>query len=81
MKQQHNIPLPPHSIEAEEAVLGGIIYDSESRWDVFGYLKPEHFWITRHQMIYRAIQRLSERGDAIDYLTVVEELRARKVVA
>ncbi len=70
-------PLAPHSVEAEEAVLGGILIDPAARWDVYGFLEARHFFIVKHDMIYRAIRRLSDRGDAIDYLTVVEELRAQ----
>ncbi len=69
-------PLAPHSVEAEEAVLGGILIDPGARWDVYGFLEAGHFFIVRHATIYQAIRRLSDRGDAIDYLTVIEELRA-----
>jgi replicative DNA helicase len=70
-------PLAPHSVEAEEAVLGGILIDPAARWDVYGFLEAGHFFLLKHEAIYRAIRRLSDRGDAIDYLTVVEDLRAQ----
>ncbi len=69
--------LAPHSVEAEEAVLGAILMNPESLHEVATFLTAEDFFIVRHGWIYEAILRLHERGDAIDERTVTEELRAQ----
>src|SRR5574341_768199 len=66
--------LAPHSIEAEEAVLGSILINPESLYEVLPFLKGEDFFIVRHSWIWDAMLRLHERRDPIDYLTVVSEL-------
>lgn len=66
--------LAPHSIEAEEAVLGSILISAEALFEVLAFLKPEDFFIVRHAWIYEAVLSLHERRDPIDYLTVVTEL-------
>jgi replicative DNA helicase len=66
--------IAPHSVEAEEAVLGSILINPEVLLDVSPYLESDNFFIVRHRWIWDAIQRLHLRREAIDYLTVVEEL-------
>jgi replicative DNA helicase len=69
--------LAPHSIEAEEAVLGSILINPEALYEVLAFLQGEDFFIVRHQWIWEAILGLHERRDPIDYLTVVNELEQR----
>ncbi|NDJ55308.1 MAG: replicative DNA helicase [Chloroflexi bacterium] len=66
--------LAPHSVEAEEAVLGAILINAESLYDVLPILRSDDFFIVRHGWIWNAIVNLHERRDPIDYLTVVSEL-------
>lgn len=66
--------LAPHSVEAEEAVLGSILINPEALFEVLPFLKAEDFYIVRHQWIWEAVNGLHERRDPIDYLTVVSEL-------
>jgi replicative DNA helicase len=68
-----NADLAPHSIEAEEAVVGGVLVNSDGFYLVQP-LKPEQFFIVRHGWIWEAMSALAERGEAIDYLTVQAEL-------
>lgn len=65
--------LMPHSIEAEEAVLGSVLVNPECITDVC-WLKPEQFFIVRHEWIYKAMLRLKERREPLDYLTIASEL-------
>ena len=70
-------PLPkliPHSIEAEEAVLGAILINPDSYFDVVQHLQAEDFFIHRHRFIWEAITRLYERHSPVDFLTLNEEL-------
>jgi replicative DNA helicase len=69
--------LPPHSQEAEEAVLGSILIDPEAVLKIAGFLAPEHFYVIKHQWVYEAMKALQERHEPIDLLTVSSELRAQ----
>ncbi len=66
--------LAPHSVEAEEAVLGAILINPDALYEVLAFLRAEDFFIVRHAWIWEAILRLHERRDPIDYLTLVSEL-------
>jgi replicative DNA helicase len=64
----------PHSREAEEAVIGAVLINPESYFDVATFLRPEDFYIHRNRWIWEAIIRLHDRRRQIDFLTVTEEL-------
>ncbi len=66
--------LPPHSTQAEEAVLGSVLKRGLSIADVLPFLKPHHFYEVRHRHVYAAMAALFERAAAIDYHTIAEEL-------
>lgn len=68
--------LPIHSIEAEENLLGALMYSTESLPDIMQYLEPDDFFEVKHREIYRAILALFARGDAVDNTTVCNALRA-----
>ncbi|MBI1365098.1 MAG: replicative DNA helicase [Alphaproteobacteria bacterium] len=52
----------PISLEAEQAILGAILFDNEVYYRVSAYLKPEHFYDPVHQLIYDAAGRLISSG-------------------
>ncbi len=64
----------PQSREAEEAVIGAVLINPETYYDVAQFLKAEDFYIHRHRWIWEAFTRLHERRIPIDFLTVSEEL-------
>jgi replicative DNA helicase len=64
----------PHSREAEEAVLGSILINPETYYDVAQFLQSEDYYIHRHQWVWQALVRLNDRRVPIDILTVTEEL-------
>lgn len=64
----------PHSRQAEEAVLGAVLIDSEAYFSVAQFLRPDDFYIVRNRWVWEACTRLHERRAPIDYLTVCEEL-------
>lgn len=70
--------LPPHDIELEEAVLGGLMIEKDAYMQVSDLLIPESFYDPRHQMIYAAIQNLGFNQRPIDMISVTEQLRADK---
>ena len=69
---------PPHSIEAEQSVLGAILLDHEALDALEGLLPtPEAFYLEAHRRIYKAMQALHARRLPVDLVTLSEELRAR----
>ncbi len=73
-----NLDLAPYSEEAEEAVLGAVLVNPEAFLTVTAFLKHDDFYILRHSYIWQAFARLAERDEAVDLLTVAEELRNMK---
>lgn len=84
-REDHSSPLPdsqalrtgvapPHSIEAEEAVLGGILLSDAIPGMLQEGLAAEHFFRDRHRAVYAAMLALHEQGTAVDVLTVTVEL-------
>lgn len=67
--------LVPFSAEAEEAVLGAILANANVYYNVAAFLKAEDFFLLRHQRIWQAIQRIAERNEEYDFLTVSKELQ------
>lgn len=70
--------VPPHDVEAEAALLGAMLLDREVVADVGDKVTVDDFYVGVHRHVYEAIQSLDERGDAIDAVTVKDELRRRK---
>jgi replicative DNA helicase len=69
-------PIAPHSVEAEEAVIGSVLLNPDVLAEVAPFVTSPDFFIVRHRWIWDAITRVHERREAIDYLTVVNELEA-----
>lgn len=68
--------IPPHNDEAEVATLGALLLDSESLGTVLQYLRADDFYKTAHRKIFRGIVNLFQNGEAIDLITLTEELRS-----
>jgi replicative DNA helicase len=69
--------IPPQSCDLEELVLGCILLESDSLFEVSTILSPEMFYKDAHQRIFSAILKLAEEYKAIDAMTVTELLRSR----
>ena len=73
-KSVEKLKVPPHSIEAEQSVLGSMLIDPES-WDKVAELVTDtDFYNRSHQIIFRAIIRLLNNSNPVDLITVSEEL-------
>jgi replicative DNA helicase len=71
------IRVPPHSIEAEQAVLGGLMLDNRS-WDAIAdRLVAEDFYRRDHQLIFEAISDLGGKGEPSDAVTLSEWLERK----
>jgi len=68
--------LAPHNPEAEEASIGGVLTDPSLYLDIAAYLHADDFHINRLALIWEAIGRVAEREEAIDVVTVSNEIAA-----
>lgn len=66
---------PPHSIEAEKAVLGAVLRNSEALNLIADKVKPEYFFLDIHQHIYEAMASLYHHNEPTDILTVAERIK------
>jgi replicative DNA helicase len=75
LMNQRTALVQPHSTEAEMSVLGSMMLDPDAVEKVTEMLQPDDFYHPAHQILYRAMSSMRERNQAIDLLTVQEELR------
>ena len=69
-----SLRMPPHSIQAEQSVLGGVMLDNYA-WDrVADKLVEQDFYRREHQLIFRAMLGLQEQNQPYDVITLSEEL-------
>lgn len=69
-----NLPLPPHSVEAEQSVLGGLLLEN-SAWDrIADVVAGEDFYRHEHRIIFRTITALINENRPADVITVQEFL-------
>ena len=67
--------LPPQSREVEEAVLGALMVEPKVVPDVLDSLNANCFYVEAHRKIFQAISALAMAHEAIDYLTITEQLK------
>ncbi|MBM7585100.1 replicative DNA helicase [Bacillus pakistanensis] len=78
MNELLNHQVPPQNIEAEQAVLGAIFLEPSSLTQASEALIPEDFYRNSHQKIFNVMLNLSDAGQAVDLITVTEELANMK---
>jgi replicative DNA helicase len=69
--------IPPNNLEAEMALLGSILVDKEMMSAVSEIVRPDDFYASLHESIYRALYALYESGKPLDKVALAEELRSR----
>ncbi len=67
--------VPPHARELEEAVLGAMMLERDKINSVIDILSERHFYVPENQLVFRVIKTLYEQSQAVDLLTVNNELR------
>jgi replicative DNA helicase len=79
-RQSRSERIPPHSLEAEESVLGSMMLSGEAIAAVVEILKASDFYRPAHHRLYEAILAVYGRGEPVDAITCVEELKRRKSI-
>lgn len=67
--------IPPNAVDFERLVLGSILIDNKVLDDLWEILFPQVFYDPKHQEIYYAVTELRQKGDPIDLVTVIQELK------
>lgn len=75
MNDNFGLKTPPMSIEAEQAVLGGLMLDSNAIETVLDICGEEDFYRRDHREIFAAILKCDERGDPFDTISLAETLK------
>lgn len=75
MSKIDGLKVPPHSLEAEQSVLGGLMLDNHG-WDkIADRLQEKDFYRSDHRIIFRTIAKLAHHGSPFDVLTLTEALK------
>ena len=69
----------PHSLEAEQAVLGSMLIDSRCVADVIGMVRPDDFFLQLNKDLYETIYSMFNYSETIDPVTVLEKTKQRGV--
>ena len=77
MLSEESLKIPPHSIEAEQSVLGGLMLDNQAWFNIADRIAESDFYRRDHQLIFRAVQALSDADQPFDIITLSEWLEKR----
>ena len=72
-----NLKVPPHSIEAEQSVLGGLMLNNDAWFELVEIVGANDFYRTQHQLIFEAMMQLANEDQPLDAVTVSEQLRSK----
>lgn len=75
-----NLKVPPHSQEAEQSVLGGLMLDNQSWYDLVEIVSAQDFYRTPHVIIFEAMMALANADEPLDAVTVSEQLRSANLL-
>lgn len=73
----NSLKVPPHSIEAEQSVLGGLMLDDQGWFDLIEIVSATDFYRTQHQIIFDAMTNLANNDAPLDAVTVSERLQSQ----
>ena len=74
--QQDNLRVPPHSVEAEQAVIGGLLLDNRAWEQIADRISEADFYRNDHRIIFSAIRNLEEKSQPFDAVTLSEWMQA-----
>ena len=72
-----SLKVPPHSVEAEQSVLGGLMLSGNAWFDVADKVNADDFYRVSHQIIFEAMFSLSEQNQKLDAVTLAEHLEMK----
>lgn len=75
------LKIPPHSIEAEQSVLGGLMLENDTWERVCEFVSEGDFYRHEHRLIFRSIARLVERNHPFDVVTLSEQLEQQGLLS
>ncbi len=70
----NDVRLPPNDNDAEEAVIGSLLIDGTAIFQIAGFLQPADFYYEQNQWLYEACMALYQRDEAINQITLAQEL-------
>ena len=70
----NDVRLPPNDNDAEEAVIGSLLIDGTAIFQIAGFLQPADFYFEQNQWLYEACMALYQRDEAINQITLAQEL-------
>jgi replicative DNA helicase len=80
MSMLEELKLPPHNIEAEQSVIGGLLLDNNAIDRIVGILSESDFYRHDHQVIFSHIEKMIARNQPADIVTVAESMEAAGVL-
>lgn len=80
MSDAIQVNTPPHSVEAEQAVLGAVILDSDRLITASERVDPDDFYRVSHQRIFDAMLKINDRGELVDLVTLSSELQSQGIL-
>lgn len=75
--EPRTLKVPPHSIEAEQSVLGALMLNNDAWFDVLDIVAPSDFYRPQHRIVFEAMAALSGENQPLDAVTVSEALQSR----
>ena len=72
--------IPPHSLEAEQSVLGAMLLDREAISAAAELINGEDFYREAHREIFEAIVEIYDKGEPVDLITLTEKLKSRNTL-
>ena len=72
--------VPPHDIEAEQAVLGAIFLDADALVEAMAVIEPQDFYRRAHQIVFRSMIALNDRNENIDIITLKSQIESENTL-
>lgn len=69
---------PPHSVEAEQSVIGAMLLDKDALIYASEHLLASEFFVEKYKLLFEAIVELNASGDEVDFVTLQDKLREKK---
>ncbi|MDO4627108.1 MAG: replicative DNA helicase [Pasteurellaceae bacterium] len=79
-KKTREVDIPPHSIEAEQAVLGGILLENRHWENVIEQVIADDFYTAAHRLIFIEIEQLMKQNKPVDLLTMDQALKNKGIL-